>query len=791
MMTSAQSCLITSFFKSPPKDEESRDTCTKTSDVGVAGPDVTQAGHSDSVQSGQRFVEDCRSDLSDDGLSSGSEEEEEKCGGKPLVVNLCGLLSPAMMNGPKAVQLALRQSDNNKIIGSTKRTGTESESDRHKLQPDDRTDVSAEQNVKSNGLNAEQENCLRNEGEDYVIDSSQESSDALVGKATCIPSDAHPGSAANKSSSQMKQCVLSWNSRSGTLDLSVPAEPPRLPLDLSVPAEPPRLPLDLSVPAEPPRLPNLEELKEGGESCEERGEESVGVSEEGAGEIDAAADVEGREVSSASRRKRKRRRDSKGKTDLEAGSKQGSDGCEGGERLQGEPETLVCLPRQRTAGEETPGDDVVAGSEEGGLGGDDSFEDFVESMKRRRSRQKRKHSKCEGPEEGVVDANATSCQHPTNRSSADSSRDGEPKTDKRPRRSAAVSASARISSGRKSRRRSSENPAEEKVSRTEVSTVDCQQDSIPVAEPNPRNVTCHSCVTLDSDCVLESVSHNQDVNPTPVCITLDSDHGNEPQMLELEDEECEVDSSVIFVSSTPPTTSPIKHSSPVQPAGTEPAVTSAGLSATWAKIFGRPNKPQPSEVVSSAKENTTVGLPVKTAKRKRTPSNSPRRHGSLSPSRSPRKCRSPRRGSPLRVRSPRKGSLLHSSPLREARGPHPASRRLPFSGNGGRGGGEVDSAPFEGVVHVQQIDPSCGLWKLGPPKLLPVVRSLCRENIRPEPQMPVAEGLGLSTSRTSAGLSDSKVSPHIQVILQSYCMCITNPLFLLGGGGISQAHTLT
>ena len=829
MMTSAQSCLITSFFKSPPpKDEGSCDPCTTTSDVGDASPDVTQAGRGVPVQSDHRFVEDCKSDLSDDGLSSGSEEGEE-CGRKPLVVNLCGLLSPAVLNGPKAVQLALRQSDNHKVTRSTKQT--ELEPDRHRLQPEasqSRADITTQPNVDTFSLNAEQENSLRSSAdEDYVMDLSQQSSSAFVGKVTCVPSNAQPGSTAAMvtcvpsnaqphstaamvtcvpsndqpgSTAPMKQCVLSWNSKSGTLDLSVPVEPSR--------------------------VPNLEELKQGGESREEREEESVGVTEEGVGEVDTGAGLKGGKVSSTSKRNRKRRRDSSGKAETdsevvskrgsdgcegevylrgevclqeqraagetpggdgaggdgagseEVGSKRGSDGCEGDECLQREPESLVCLPRQRTAGEEIP----VAGSEEGGFGGDDSFEDFVESIKRRRRRGRRQR---EESEEGVADP--LPCQQPTDCSPVDGTRDGGPKTDGRLRRSAAVSANARISSGRKSRK-SSENPVEERASRIETSTVDSRRDSIPVAEPDPGNETRRSCATLDLDCNLECVSHSQDVNPTPVHITLDSDRENEPQMIELEDEECEVDSSVIFVSSTPPTASPMKHSSPIQPAETEPAVTSAGLSAAWAKIFSRPNKSQPSETVSTAKEISTIGFPVKTAKRKRTPSNSPRRHGSLSPSRSPRKCRSPRRGSPLRVRSPWKGPLSHSSPLRESRCPHPVGRRLAFSG--GRGRGEVDGAPYEGVVHVQQIDPSCGLWKLGAPKLLPVVRSLCRgESVCPEPQLPVAGELGLSAGLTSDGLDDSVVSSHVQVILQSYCVWVTHTLFILEGEGLSLVYT--
>ena len=717
MMTSAQSCLITSFFKSPPNCKESCQVSTEKPNLDEA----TRFAHGDPIQSDRGLAEDCDSDSSNDGSSSGSDEEESER--KPLVVNLCGLLSPEVMNGTsgrrKMVGLAQKRSANHRI-GSNHHGEEE-------VQPKGRTATGGASN-----LNAGQESSIRSKDKVCSMELSQESSNAIVDKTTCVPSDAHLTSTATKSSSQMKQCIFSWNSKSGKLDLSVPIEPPK--------------------------ASNTEELgssQEDAVSRREREEERVEMAEEGAGEDDIAAELEGSAVLSTSKQRRRRKRKSSG-----------SDGREDGECLQGEPRVLLCLLKQKATDEVLP-EDVVAGSEEGGLGVDDSFEDFVESIKQKRGRQKRKHSRCktteEPEEEDVDDPRTVPSQQPTKCSSTDSTSDGEPKPGKRPRRSAAVSASARISSRRRSRRSS----VGEKRSSTSTSTVDLQQTS---AEPGPRNVTQHSCVTLNSDVNhdLESVFQDRDVNLTPVCVTLDSDHENEPQELGLEDKECEADNSVIFVSSTPPTTSTIKHSSPLKPSEPIASATAAsvGLSAAWAKIFSRPNKSQSSEAVSTAKEKT-VGSPVRGVKKRRTPSNSPRRHGSRSPSRSPRKGHSPRRGSPLRVRSPRKSSLLHSSPLREARCPHPASRQLAFSGSGG-GSRMVDSAPFEGVVHVQQIDPSCELWKLDAPKSLPVVRSLCRETIHPEVRMPDAGGLGLFATQASAGCSDSKIPSHIQVIIQSY-----------------------
>jgi len=105
MMATSQSCLITSFFKSPPKDEliNKKPTSTKCSSqealeneqhASVAKPPVTPSKPSNQ--------EDPQLDLNSRGGGDSdhddSASDEESFVRKPLVVNLAGLLSPEIVN---------------------------------------------------------------------------------------------------------------------------------------------------------------------------------------------------------------------------------------------------------------------------------------------------------------------------------------------------------------------------------------------------------------------------------------------------------------------------------------------------------------------------------------------------------------------------------------------------------------------------------------------------------------------------------------------------------------------
>lgn len=87
-----QACMITSFFKSPPKDEDTEPECSDQSDQAVA------AGQGD-IACSETAVPSSGPDQLDS--SSSQDSDSDDCPGRPqgksLVVNLCGLLSPEVM----------------------------------------------------------------------------------------------------------------------------------------------------------------------------------------------------------------------------------------------------------------------------------------------------------------------------------------------------------------------------------------------------------------------------------------------------------------------------------------------------------------------------------------------------------------------------------------------------------------------------------------------------------------------------------------------------------------------
>ncbi len=212
--------------------------------------------------------------------------------------------------------------------------------------------------------------------------------------------------------------------------------------------------------------------------------------------------------------------------------------------------------------------------------------------------------------------------------------------------------------------------------------------------------------------------------------------------------DAEADSSIIVVSSVPPTNSSLKLPSTKKSSSAEVVVgfptssSSAVLSSEWAKIFGKTvdsckktlgGSAEVIELCSTATEDeTALELSPKRQRkkhRKRNLSHSPLRKY-RSRSSSPRSAsrpgspgsRSPlRHPSPLRISSPRRKASLQQSPLKASLS---SKRQLPFAQHEWRKTASrqhCDSAPFAGLVHVQQRGKD-EIWDLPTPNSVQVLR---------------------------------------------------------------------
>ena len=242
MMATVQNCLITSFFKSPPKEEAA--TSEKPSSAKCLSPPVstptpqetkenTEAtksqispGNISKEFSSDKHQEAIQSDLisldgNDSDHDNGGTSDEGSFVKKPLVVNLTGLLSPEVMHRnfvPTATNEAKRQRKISEMCackGSTQdiqvlaemTSSVENSLQTHKSGPKE-SNISTSMDCIADDPNMEQ--TVSSE----ITDSIQE----------CAKSPQHV-------SMSLKQSVLSWDGRSSQLVLGTPVGHPSLEME--------------------------------------------------------------------------------------------------------------------------------------------------------------------------------------------------------------------------------------------------------------------------------------------------------------------------------------------------------------------------------------------------------------------------------------------------------------------------------------------------------------------------------------------------------------------------------
>ena len=593
MMATSQSCLITSFFKSPPKDEliNKKPTSTKCSSqeameneqhASPAKPPVTPSNPSNQ--------EDPQSDLNSlgggDSDRGDSASDEESFVRKPLVVNLAGLLSPEIVN-TVVVGEGKRQRKISEMCESFKEGGL----------------------ANKMGTPTEMKSIVKDPLKMPECGSMESNASATTRMLSVV-------------STYLKQSVLSWGSRS--------AQP---------------------VFGTAVGLPAVEEqVEEGMRDAEpemkmERGGDGLMNGSE-------MCDPEGEVVGDGRERRRKRRRARE------------HDACENS------PGGLVGGDRRRKI------DPVVGGNgEEGGeqmvVGGeelDDSFEDFIRSVRRKRKKKRRRRKKS--------NSNLTSLGETDSCISlVDFNEEELIVVIKRPRRSAAASAAEKILS------------VQHKVEKVSEDTQEKEDDNASLTEPKSKTA---DVAIVDSECQNELRN-------------VESVHRNEPSVPEgTAIEESVIDDSVIIVSMTSsPSSSPQKLSQFSPQRETSSSNSHGSLSSEWAKIF----KQTKGVEKGASKDESSIGSP-QSSRRMRGPAStqSPKRY--RCPSHSPRRCSSPRNSSPYRSPTFKNYGKHNLSPLKQS---HISRRQLSFSASST---GTCDSAPFEGLVHVQQRNPGEQFWNL-------------------------------------------------------------------------------
>ena len=570
MMATAQNCLITSFFKSPPKEEtatsekpasakcssplvstptlqevkENTEATKSQISPGNTNKGISSDKHQEAVQSELIFLDGNDSDHDDGGTSN-----EGGFVKKPLVVNLTGLLSPEAVHRnfvPMATNEAKRQRKISEMCACLKNKGKKGSTQDVKV-PIEMTS-SVEDSLQMHSSEPKESNigasmdCIADDPNmeqtvlSKITDSIQE----------CAKSPQHV-------STSLKQSVLSWNGRSSQLVLGTPME-----------------------------HPSLEGEEEGKDTrnVERRvSEEKMDIDLEKADVCGSSSEVCGSSlggVCMADGREGGRKR-----------SKRSHKSCENSLDTQADSES---------DGDETPArsDPVVfkeSMRESENL--DDSFEDFIE-VRRQRNKRRRNHCSSQlGEGEPCVDSSGEEI--------------------KRPRRSAAVSAAKRILAA-----------LPQKIKKQSHNTLEsgCGDDDGSNSTPKPKTA---NAVNMDSDCenetgtvecVYESKSPVVAATESPVvAATADT-----AAMMEST-----VDDGIIFVSTSPQKPS---HVSP------QKGVSKGGLSAEWAEIFKRSSSQtnEVIELVTTEDEGSPKpsrrlqGLvSTRSPKRYRSPSHSPRR----------------------------------------------------------------------------------------------------------------------------------------------------------------------
>lgn len=616
MMATSQSCLITSFFKSPPKDEliNKKPTLTKcSSQEAMENEQLASPAKPPVSPSNLSNQEDPQSDLNSlgggDSDHADSASDEESIVRKPLVVNLAGLLSPEIVNTFVAGE-GKRQRKISEMCGSFKEGGLVNEMG---------TPTEMKSIVKDPLKMPESGNTKSNASArmDCVATTNLESSCPEITKE-------FPKSELCVVSAYLKQSVLSWGSS---------AQP---------------------VFGTAVGLHAVEEQVEEGMRDAEPETEMVIGSRGGDGPMNGSemCDLEGEVVGDGRERRRKRRHTRE------------REACENS------PGGLVGGDRRRKI------DPVVGGNgEEGGEqmvveGGelDDSFEDFIKSVRKKRKKKHRRRKKS--------NSNLTSLGETDSCISlVDFNEEELIVVIKRPRRSAAASAAEKILS------------VQHKVEKVSEDTQEKDDDNASLTEPKSKTA---DVVIVDSECQNELRN-------------VESVHRNEPSMPEgTAVEESVIDDSVIIVSMTSsPSSSPQKLSQFSPQKESSSSNSHGSLSSEWAKIF----KQSKGVEKGASKDESSIGSP-KSSRRMRGPAStqSPKRY--RSPSHSPRRCTSPRNGSPYRSPALKNYGKHDLSPLKQS---HISRRQLSFSASST---GTCDSAPFEGLVHIQQRDPDEQFWNL-------------------------------------------------------------------------------
>ena len=396
MMATVQNCLITSFFKSPPKEETAiseKPASAKCSPplVSTPAPQETKGnteatepqispGNTNKGISNDKHQEAAQSELvSFDGNDSdhdgGSSSDEGDFVKKPLVVNLTGLLSPAVMHRnfvPMATNEAKRQRKINEMCACLKDKGKRGSTQDVKV-PVEMTS-SVEDLLQMHKSGPKESNV--GTGMDCIADDpNMEQTVSSESIQECAKSPQHV-------STSLKQSVLSWDGRSSQLVLGMPMEQPSL-------------------------------------EMEEEGKDTRNV-EQNVSEEKMDIELEKTDVC--------------GSNSEVCGSSLGgvcmADEREG-ERKRSKRSHKSCKDTQadcESDGDETPARSGSVAFEERTRESenlDDSFEDFIELRRQRNKRRKRNHCSTQlGEREPCIDSSEEEI--------------------KRPRRSAAVSAAKRI-----------------------------------------------------------------------------------------------------------------------------------------------------------------------------------------------------------------------------------------------------------------------------------------------------------------------------------------------------------
>ena len=605
MMATSQSCLITSFFKSPPKDEgtEKTLTLTKSSPPQEAAMKnellTSQTKDPDSPCNLDSDQEDAQSDLNSlgggDSYHGDSASDEEGFVRKPLVVNLAGLLSPGIVHT---------------VVGDGKRQRKMCKSLKGgKSGPVNEIGTAVEMKIVSSNAGARPR-------VECVATKKLESSCPEITEEFPKP----------EPDASLKQSVLSWDSRTGgqfgkAVGLS----------------------------------PVEQQVEKGVRGVEPKSLETRAIVEPrgGDGPVNGSemCDVEGEVIADGGQRRRRKK-----------GYKREREVCENS------PGCLVGSDKSRKLNlDPVVGENGEEGGEQmdvGGRGLDDSFEDFIKSVRKKR---KKKHERKKKSTRRLTQlGEADNCM--------DFSKEELIVVTKRPRRSAALGVAERILTVQHMVENVSENAQE--------------KDGDDASRTEPKREAADVVIT-DSDCGNEL----QNVE----CV-----HRNELNLTERNvEEERVLDDSVIIVSLTSPTKSPQKlsqictHEEPSSNKGR------GGLSSEWAKIF----KQSKVDDKGTSKDECLTRSP-KSSRRMRGPAStrSPKKY--RSPSHSPRRCGSPRRNSLCRSPNLKNSGKQNFSPLKQS---HISRRQLSFSASSTA---IYDSAPLEGLVHVQQRHPSEQFWNL-------------------------------------------------------------------------------